>query len=540
MKSNPVERILPEPAQDTLFFLLLLVMVVSMPLSSSLISSSQIAMGVLWLATGNYREKLQRLRQNRPALIFMGIFLVHAIGLLWTEDLAYGVFKSMRDKLPMLTLTLFVASARPMPRVRALLLPLAFSVAVVISSFVGFGIFLSGNYDNFRDLSPFISHFQFSLMMLITMFLLPWLTRQAGGGQRHMALAYMASAWLLFFIFVVSSLQAIVALGGVLVFLFIRYLFFGNNMLVRVVAAFVFLAVTATSVIVSIYMVSKVTATVDVDASRLDERTSDGNPYIHHFDNQLRENGHHVYYFIADGELREAWDRHSDYDYEGYDDAGNQLKYTLFRYMASKGLRKDREGLMSMTDADIRAVEKGTTNYLYNDWPNFLIRIHTTFWEIYWYRQTGNPTGHTLSQRLELWKAARAAIKHRPIFGWGTGDVFIAVEYGLDKIDSQLENTRMKPHNQYLLYLVLFGLTGSFVIYAAYFYFVRFSGAYRYFPFNIFLVVMMGAMIGNDPLDVQFGQTIFCFFSLYFGIIYQPEKGGDAGLESLFHGLFKR
>lgn len=160
--------------------------------------------------------------------------------------------------------------------------------------------------------------------------------------------------------------------------------------------------------------------------------------------------------------------------------------------MASKGLRKDREGFMSMTDDDIRAVEKGTTNYLYNDWPNFLIRVHTTFWEIYWYRQTGNPTGHTLSQRLELWKAARAAIKHRPLFGWGTGDVFIAVEYGLDTIDSQLENTRMKPHNQYLLYLVLFGL------------------------------------------------TIFCFFSLYFGIIHKPERESVAHLRSLFNGLPKK
>lgn len=136
-------------------------------------------------------------------------------------------------------------------------------------------------YDNFRDLSPFISRFQFSLMMLITVFLLPWLARQAGSGQRHMALAYLASAWLLFFIFVVSSLQAVVALGGVLVFLFFRYLFFGNNMLVRVVAALVFLAVAATSAIVSLYMINKVAATADVDASQLKEQTSDGNPYIH-------------------------------------------------------------------------------------------------------------------------------------------------------------------------------------------------------------------------------------------------------------------
>jgi hypothetical protein len=91
-------------------------------------------------------------------------------------------------------------------------------------------------------------------------------------------------------------------------------------------------------------------------------------------------------------------------------------------------------------------------NYLYLQWPGFQVRLHATIWEVYWYRATDNPTNFSFAQRIELWKGSWIAFKEKPIFGWGTGDIFIAVRYGLETMESKMENYHMKPHNQYLFF----------------------------------------------------------------------------------------
>jgi O-antigen ligase len=87
-----------------------------------------------------------------------------------------------------------------------------------------------------------------------------------------------------------------------------------------------------------------------------------------------------------------------------------------------------------------------------------------------------------------------------------------------------MENFRMKPHNQYLLFLLTLGIIGSVMIYSLYAFFVLKTMAYRYWPFNVFLVIMTISMLANHPIDSQAGQTFFTFFTLYFGFIYPSAK----------------
>ena len=134
---------------------------------------------------------------------------------------------------------------------------------------------------------------------------------------------------------------------------------------------------------------------------------------------------------------------------------------------------------MQLDQGDVSAIERGAPNHHYTRWPGFLVRVHQSVWEVYWYRESGNPSGHSLTQRMELWRASFVAFREKPWLGWGTGDLFIAVEYGLNAIDSQMDNFKMKPHNQYLLFLLTLGLLGSVFMYALYIFYVKTSRAYQ-------------------------------------------------------------
>ena len=519
MWSKRIKPVFSPNTHHWIYYISLCILVASMPTSRFMMSFIQIIMGINWLLEGQYHAKWTRFVRNKPALVFSSLFLVQVTGLLWSQELIYGITGDLKDKLPMLTLTFLIASSRPLSRFQTHLLLYLFFASVLVTSFIGFYIYSAGSYVNFRHISPYISHVYLSMMVVMTIFGLPWLTHRVTQERKYQILSLLVSLWLLVFLFILRSMTGILCMAGVVSFLLIRTAFRPLAIWKRIAAPLVFLSLALPGVVIVGNMYSKISHKVSPDAALMNGTTSLGNPYRHDEKNILRENGHLVYHFLAQEELREAWNQRSDLDYNTADKLGNQLRATIFRYMSSKGYPKDQEHLNLLSDEDIRAIEAGTPNYLYNQWPGLLIRLHQTIWEIYWYRQTGNPTGHSFAQRIELWRGSWEAFKEKPLFGWGTGDLFIAVEYGLEKIDSQMENYRMKPHNQYLLFLLTLGIIGTLITFGLYVWFITLTKAYRYLPFSIFMVIMLVSMIGNNPIDAQAGQTFFSFFTLYFGFL---------------------
>ncbi len=68
-------------------------------------------------------------------------------------------------------------------------------------------------------------------------------------------------------------------------------------------------------------------------------------------------------------------------DYDGKDEKGQELKMTLIRYLNSKGLRKDAEGMDQLDEKDIRNVEQGIANQYYAKKFNLNSRIYKFLWE---------------------------------------------------------------------------------------------------------------------------------------------------------------
>jgi len=520
-----LRKILTRGKDETVFQLVyfygICLMLISLPNSIYFVSVAQILMGANWLAEGQYREKFNRFLSNRPALVISSIYLIYLIGIFWTENLAYGIGYDLLNKLPLLTLTFLLASSRPLPQHRLNALPVIFSLAVLVTSFIGLAIFLNNPFIDPRKYSPFVSHVYLGMMVVLTIFLLPLTVSRITLERKWFSLSLGVSAWLLIYLIILGSLTGFLCLLGGLLFLLIREIFLAASTSRKIFAAATLVFGVAAVLALLIFVARPVLKTVNPDPATLSEKTSLGNEYLHDFDENQRENGHLVYYFIAEDELMDAWNERSQIASDSLDFKGQEVRATIFRYLSSKGLRKDREGINDLNNEDIEAIENGVPNYLYTKWPNVLVRLHQSFWEVNEYIRKGNPSGHTFTQRLELWKASWVAFKKHPVKGWGTGDVFAAMDYGLNEINSQLDNFRMKPHNQFLILLIMLGVPGLVLFFGLVFLFVRFSKAYRFLPFNIMLVIVLVAMLGNNLIDFQIGLTFFLFFSLFFGILYR-------------------
>lgn len=443
---------------------------------------------------------------------------------MWTENLDYAISSELTTKLPILTLSLVVATtpALDIKKIRVLLF--LFIATVLTVSFIGFSLYITQNFTDYRDLTPYASHLYFNMMLILSAFLLPWLTLQITDSKKYIFASFIISGWLIFFLFLTRSLSGLISLICVITFLMIWLIIYHKSVTAKIVS---FLIIASSTILTAWFLThtnNLATYETEINLSSLKSYTSQNNPYYHDTKRTVRENGNLVYIHVCDEELEQQWSKKSDINYYGKDRSGHIIRYTLLRYMASKGYKKDAEHFNLLTEKDIKAVENGVTNYKYHEWPGIKIRMYETMAGLKKYRETNDPEWSTLTQRIELWKASWQALLKKPVIGWGSGNIYKAVNYGLEKNNSQLENKNMKPHNQYLVALVSLGFIGFVIFLSLYIYAIYKTNSYKLLPFNVFIIVFAVDMFGNNPLDAQYGITMFVFFTLLFGFIYPKNK----------------
>ena len=76
---------------DKTFQFLLIILAFLMPLTVFLGNSIIVIICVLWLFSGNYKSKFDQIINNKLMLASIVFFCIHLVGLLWTEDLIWGL-----------------------------------------------------------------------------------------------------------------------------------------------------------------------------------------------------------------------------------------------------------------------------------------------------------------------------------------------------------------------------------------------------------------------------------------------------------------
>lgn len=494
-------------------------MVVGMQFSHFMVSMSMILMSANYLAEGNYISKSKFVWKHYTILLFVGFFALHILGLLWSTDMDYGNH-DIQIKLPLFALPMAIGSSSKLSIKKFEWVLLFFLATSLLSSIIGSVIyfFLSQPGDDYRLMSPFMSHIRLSLMMGVAVFSSFYLSQKTVQWQRFKLWFIGLAFWFIIYLLMLRAMSGIVAVfaaGVILVWIIssqkkmkhhltIKWFLFGFGLITTIYVGFQ---------IRNFYDIEK------ISPETVDTHTANGEKYIFDFKSPKVENGHYTYAYLAPIELETTWNSISDYKFIGKDALDQDIRFTLIRYLTSKNLRKDQEGVLALNHQDIWAIENGIANYRYLDSKNINNLIYRYIWEIHNYRHGFNPQGNSLAQRFLFWKIGLEIFKENWLYGVGTGDVQMAYDakYALLKYPMK-EQYHLRAHNQFLTFGITFGLFGLI-----YFIWMLFSG-FREKPnsqTHLFMgsfIIMIVSMLDEDTFETQFGITYALFF--YFLFLY--------------------
>lgn len=251
----------------------------------------------------------------------------------------------------------------------------------------------------------------------------------------------------------------------------------------------------------------------EVDFSNLQAETVNGNGYQHFTKYDQIENGNYVWIYVCDKELEAEWKKRSNLLYNGLDSKNQKLRTTIIRYLSSKGYRKDSVGLSRCTSQDVKNMESGLANYIFENRYSIYPLIYKSIWEIDVYLKGNNPAGNSITQRLEFLKAAKGIISKNFYLGVGTGDVQDSFNKEYEITKSKLPgNKRFRAHNQYVTFLLTFGVFGFSALFFSMFYPIFVKGGFKNYLFVVFFTIALLSFINEDTLETQAGVTFFSYF----------------------------
>lgn len=459
-----------------------------------------VLLSVNWLIEGRWREKWQMGRDSRLLHAFVALVLLLAVGLLWSSNLNAGL-SVLQVKLPLLVVPLILLTTQPLDRRECIPVLFIYLTAVLVVSIMStVRLFTIPNLP-YRDAVPYISHIRFALFCCMAIFICIGIYAKHKSKKLLSVAVVLLALWLLLFLLVIRSYTGFAVL---LVVSLVAMLAYWRRWPLIVLWV---LLVGGTAVLVG-HEVRSYYRMVPMATQPLRPLTAAGNPYEHAEDGII-ENGNYVNNYLCKSELRKAWNNRSTIDYDGVTASGYSVESTIVRYLNAIGQTKDSVGMMAMTDDDIRAVERGVANPVYESRNPLRKMVYVMLLEHEYYVHTHAVAGFTMLQRFELWKATWNVVSRHPALGVGTGDAVDAMHNELVKMDSELVGTTKKTHNQYLSLAAMIGLIGLAL---TAFMFVR--AWKRPSPLMlVWLVAILVSCLTEDTLDTLAG-ILFCTWFL--------------------------
>lgn len=496
-----------------LFLFALAVLAIGMPWSTFMMSNSLILLFIAWLASPGLLQRIRLFSRNKHAVLLSGVFLLHIVFLIHTSDMEYGL-RDIRIKIPLMLLPLILSTSPPLTGRWFHTVLILFSASVLTATFVCF-LVLAGFTNKLvlqpRDASIFISHIRFSLMIAMSIFIGGyWFFRTTSALLKALIMA--AILWMVLFLIMMEAGTGIAVLFLTAGLLMIRQLFLKFKPWIGI-SLLVLAGLGGLGGIFGLFQFWGQPTTHPIPVP-LPEKTSSGQLYVHDTLRPETENGHKVWILICEPEMDSVWNRRSALLYSGKDLKGNELKYTLIRFLASKGLTRDAAGVTQLSQQEIEAIEKGIANVDYIGLVNPLARIRKIIWEFDNYLRGGNPSGHSVTQRLEYWKAGSGIWAEHFFFGVGTGDPLVEFRKYYEAHQSTLNDEwRLRSHNQFLAMAVSMGLAGLLIFIVSLLLPPIQKKKFRnYFYFCFFSIVVL-SFLNEDTLETQAGVTFFAFFN---------------------------
>lgn len=485
--------------------------------SNALMSIGQLIVVGNWIIEFDFKRKLQVLKNSPLIWTLVITFLLHVIGLLWTEDFKYAL-KDLKVKLPLLALPLVIGTSQRLNLKEWRVLLTVYSTtlfSLTIASYGKYwGIWGEPILDK-RQLSIYISHIRYGLNIALVIGLLFYFKP-----FRKTILNWVLCSWFLICL-VVFQLYTGLAILAVLILVFcIRILFLNlSNRLLKVsISSFIVLGIVGLAVLF-FHTKKDYYTQIELDYDQYDieqKKSPSGELYWVDVKDLRTENGVLIRRFIAWQELEREWNKRSQINFKDKDLRGQMLDQTLNRFLSSKGLKKDSIGISKLSDKEIEAIERGIANVYYLEHNALQNRIYKSFFEFEEYKRTANASGFSLAMRYEFWRTANSIIQQNFWAGTGTGDIERAFKRKYVEQDSKLDEVfRRRSHNQYLTVFATFGIIGLCFFLLSTFLPLFYSLPNKQIYF-FFLGILTLSFISEDTLETQAGVTLFAFFNSLF------------------------
>jgi hypothetical protein len=494
----------------------LMLFAVGLPLSKTAISMALFLLSVHWLISGGFRN-LPPLKSKRGMALafFLLIIAIHLAGLAFTSDFRYA-FKDLRIKAPLLLMPLFIASGPLLKPHQLRLILQVFVLAVFTGSLIVLYQQLVYQPVDPRDLTPFVSHIRFSMMVCLAV-VIAWallFTPSAFKTAKYSML--LPALWLPVALMMLQSLTGLVAAVLVTVVILFMGMLKHRKPWIRAASITLLIGAVASIMTFGLHLRREFQPVSFPEPSSLDSCTALGNPYFHDPASPLNENGNLIMIYLALDELKEAWNLRSGVSFDTSQPGGGTTGDVLIRYLTSLGLRKDAAAVNSLRPQDIAAIERGVTNHLYDEWSGLRRKTDQLKWEYWNYLGGGDARGHSLMQRTELWSAGFSLAQENLLTGVGTGDLKSAWAQKLQHMGSSLAGTPLRAHNQYLTILITFGIPGVLLFLMALFAPLIIQRKLVNGVAAAFLVIVFFSMLVEDTLETQVGVSFFAFFFALF------------------------
>jgi len=418
------------------------------------------------------------------------------------------VLKEIKTLLPLILAPLFLQNLSPLSKKDEYFIWKTFFLAVGISAMICV-IYAVVKYPlpEPRSASLFISHIRFSLMAVLAL-IGAWRTPGILPSYLKLSLTAVVCA----FFFFVGTLT-----GWGLLLALIVILFALKSKRNKLIVAGTTLTLASTL----LFFLSKNTEKTNFQPEQI--QSARGEKYIHQSSNFQTENGNCIFINIAPLELESAWVARTNRPLLQKDGRGQLVQTTLIRYLASKGLPKDAAGIDQLSDADISNILAGNTNCNEPQWNALEKRWHQIVFEYQTFQSGENPSGHSIFQRLEYYKAAKFIIERNLLFGVGQGNVKSAYNEAYKQTSPNLdEKVQHAVHNQFLSYWIAAGLA-AILCFLLYFYFM-WKHARKNEIDLAFVILALLSCLTEDTLTTQPGVAFFAFFSTFFFFLPRKEN----------------
>ena len=506
------------PAHLYLRITALTILTVGIALSNVLMSIGTIWIISNWLIEADFKNYVQRFKEKKSVWFVIFIFFFLALSLIWSVDFNYG-FKDLRIKLPFIVIPIVLATSEPLQRKHFYFLLYVFLGIVLYTSsynIIRYNYFLPDSAD-IREMSTFISHVRFSLLINLAFFTTVFLVLKK---KRYWYLWVPAGAWFLFYLFKSQIINGYILFVVLIVLTALYVIFRIQSTKQKYGLLSLFFFISCIVVFAGVKIVNQLKTIDPIHFEELDVYTANNNPYFHDTSNTEIENGNYVWIYVNQAEMEKEWEMRSAIPYDSLDYLGQPMLGTLMRFLTSKGYRKDSLGVSMLTTAEIEQIENGQTSIAVN--KGFMTRLNTFFYELNIYQKGGDPNGHSLIQRIEHFKAASNIVRKFPWFGVGVGDVPAAFKMEYQAMNSHLiEANQHRSHNQFLTIWVGLGVLG-FIAFVGLLIWPFFEVKHHDFFTLLVLVSLLVSCLFQDVIETQAGVTIFALF--YSLAIYRPQE----------------